>query len=215
VPDRIRALILATLLAAPALPWARTATGERKIDSPAVSALEGIAPAVEAEIKSGRVPGAVVLVGERGQIVYRQAFGMRALQPDRAPMTADTVFDLASLTKVLATTTAVMQLVEADRVKLDDLVSKYWAGFAQNGKAAVTVEELLTHTSGLRPDLDLQKAWFGDAAARRLIEKEKPVAAPGERFIYSDINFIVLGELVRRVSGEDRKSTRLNSSHRL
>jgi uncharacterized protein YbbC (DUF1343 family)/CubicO group peptidase (beta-lactamase class C family) len=202
VSGRVRTLILTILLAAAILPSAGVAGGGPSSALSAVPALAQIAPAVEAEIESGHVPGAVVLVGERGRIVYRQAFGARALQPEKAPMTADTIFDLASLTKVVATTTAVMQLVETGRLGLDDAVSKYWAEFAQNGKEAITVEELLTHTSGLRPDLDLREAWFGEAAARKRIEAERPLAAPGARFLYSDINFIVLSELVRQISGK-------------
>jgi uncharacterized protein YbbC (DUF1343 family)/CubicO group peptidase (beta-lactamase class C family) len=203
VEYRVRTLIFAILLLATILPSCRAAQGGPSVDTgTAAPALAEIAPAVEAEIESGHVPGAVVLVGERGHIIYREAFGVRALNPHRAPMTVDTIFDLASVTKVLATTTAVMQLFETGHLRLDDVVAKYWATFAQNGKEAITVEELLTHTSGLRPDLDLRKAWFGEVAALRYIEAERPVAAPGTRCLYSDINFIVLGELVRRISGE-------------
>ena len=190
---------LATVLSAAISPSSGATGAGPGADAAPVPA--GVAMAVQAEITSGHLPGAVVVVGERGHIVYRRAFGVRAFQP-RAPMTAQTIFDLASLTKVVATTTAVMQLIETGRLQLDDPVAKYWAGFAQNGKAGVTVEELLTHSSGLRPDLDLREPWFGDAAARRLIEAERLVAAPGTRFLYSDINFLVLGELVRRISGE-------------
>lgn len=202
MPGQVRKSILTTMLAAAMLPLLGVAAVEAGAERDAAPALGQIGPAVREEIDAGHVPGAVVLVGERGRIVYRQAFGERALQPDQAPMTADTIFDLASLTKVLATTTAVMQLVEAGRLKLDDPVGKYWPAFAGNRKEGITVEELLTHSSGLRPDLDLRQAWSGDAAARARVAAERPIHPPGSRFLYSDINFIVLGELVRRISGE-------------
>ncbi len=200
--DRIFMAIFAMLLTAAVWRSAGASGVEAAGDPRPIPALAQIGPAVQEEIDAGRVPGAVVIVGERRRIVYRHAFGDRALKPDRVPMTADTIFDLASLTKVLATTTAVMQLVEAGRLKLDDPVSKYWPAFAENHKDRITVEELLTHTSGLRPDLDMRAAWSGNAAAQARIEAEQPVSAPGTRFLYSDINFIVLGELVRRISGE-------------
>jgi CubicO group peptidase (beta-lactamase class C family) len=144
----------------------------------------------------------VVLVGQRGKIVYRAAFGSLALTPGIKPMQPDAIFDLASLTKVIATTTAVMQLVEARRIKLDQPIARYWPAFGRDGKAGITVRQLLTHTSGLRPDLDLTHAWFGLDAALDRVVAERPLNPAGSRFLYSDINFIVLGELVRRVSGE-------------
>ena len=117
-------------------------------------------------------------------------------------MTLDTVFDLASLTKVIVTTTAVMQLVERGKVRLNDPVAKYLPEFAQNGKDDITVRQLLTHYSGLEPDLDLKTAWEGKETAYRMAFAETPQDAPGSKFSYSDINFIVLGALVERVSGE-------------
>ncbi|MGB0008456.1 MAG: exo-beta-N-acetylmuramidase NamZ domain-containing protein, partial [Candidatus Sulfotelmatobacter sp.] len=126
----------------------------------------------------------------------------RALEPRREPMTLDTIFDLASLTKVIATTTAVMQLVEEGKVRLNDPMAKYLPEFAQNGKDDVTVRQLLTHYSGLAPDLDLKMPWEGKDTAYRMAFAETPQDPPGSRFSYSDINFIVLGALVERVSGE-------------
>ncbi len=210
VSGRIRIRFIAALLTSVLLRLPGASGVEAGGDRPEAPVLAQVAPAVQEEIDEGRVPGAVVLVGEHGRIVYREAFGARAIQPYREAMTPDTIFDLASLTKVLATTTAVMQLVEAGRLKLDEPVSKYWPAFARNHKDGITVEELLTHSSGLKPDLDLSEAWSGRAAARARIEAERPVAPPGMRFLYSDINFIVLGELVRRISGEplDRYAAR-------
>ena len=111
---------------------------------------------IEQAIHDGNIPGAVLLVGHNGQVIYRKAYGNRALEPRREPMTLDTIFDLASLTKVIATTTAVMQLVEQGKVRLNDPVAKYLPEFAQNGKEDITVRQLLTHYSGLAPDLDLK-----------------------------------------------------------
>jgi uncharacterized protein YbbC (DUF1343 family)/CubicO group peptidase (beta-lactamase class C family) len=117
-------------------------------------------------------------------------------------MTVDTIFDIASLTKVIATTPCVMQLVEQGKVKPNDAVEKYLPEFAQNGKEDVTVRQLLTHYSGLAPDLDLTNLWGGKATAYNMAFSEKPENPPGSRFVYSDINFITLGALVERVSGE-------------
>jgi uncharacterized protein YbbC (DUF1343 family)/CubicO group peptidase (beta-lactamase class C family) len=163
-------------------------------------------PAVDAVIQQaitdGNIPGAVLIVGHDGAVIYRKAYGERALEPGHEGMTLDTVFDVASLTKVIVTTTAVMQLVERGEVRLNDPVAKYLPEFAQNGKDEVTVRQLLTHYSGLEPDLDLKTAWEGKDTAYRMAFAETPEDAPGSRFSYSDINFIVLGALVEQVSGE-------------
>lgn len=163
--------------------------------------LEPITTLAEREIYAGRIPGAVILIGNEGKIVYRRAFGHRALRPEKLPMTADTIFDLASLTKVVATTTAVMQLVEEGKLRLEDPVATYWPEFAVNGKTDISVRALLTHYSGLRPDLDTSVGWKGYETALKLMVAEKPRFAAETRFLYSDINFAILGELVRRISG--------------
>ena len=144
----------------------------------------------------------MLVVGHDGAVIYRKAYGLRALEPRREVMTLDTVFDLASLTKVIVTSTAVMQLVERGKVRLNDPVAKYLPEFAQNGKQDITVRQLLTHYSGLAPDLDLKTAWEGKETAYRMAFAATPEDAPGSKFSYSDINFIVLGALVERVSGE-------------
>jgi len=163
-------------------------------------------PAVDAviqqAIQDGTIPGAVLIVGHNGQVVYRRAYGSRSLEPHREVMTLDTVFDLASLTKVIATTTAVMQLIEQGKVRLNDPVAKYLPEFAQSGKDDITVRQLLTHYSGLEPDLDLKTRWDGKETAYRMAFADTPEDPPGSRFSYSDINFIVLGALIERVSGE-------------
>jgi uncharacterized protein YbbC (DUF1343 family)/CubicO group peptidase (beta-lactamase class C family) len=164
--------------------------------------LSGVDAIIEKAIADGNIPGAVLVVGHDGAVIYRKAYGERALEPRHAPMTLDTVFDLASLTKVIATTTSVMQLVEQGKVRLNDPVAKYLPEFAQNGKEDITVRQLLTHYSGLAPDLDLTTPWEGKNTAYQLAFVEPPETTPGSGFVYSDINFIVLGALVERVSGE-------------
>ena len=165
-------------------------------------ALPAVDLAIEQAIQEKQIPGAVLIVGHDGQVIYRKAYGERSLEPRREAMTLDTVFDLASLTKVVATTTAVMQLVERGEVRLNDPVAKYLPEFGQNGKEDITVRQLLTHYSGLAPDLDLKTPWEGKETAYRMAFAETPQQAPGSSFVYSDINFIVLGALVERVSGE-------------
>ena len=116
-------------------------------------------------------------------------------------MTPDTIFDLASLTKVVATTSSVMMLVEEGRVRLSDRVASFIPGFERYGKGDITVRHLLTHVSGLRPDVDLGDMWTGYDKAIELAIEEVPTSAVNERFVYSDINFFLLGDIVRRVSG--------------
>ena len=168
----------------------------------AVVQLGAVDAIINQAIADGNIPGAVLVVGHNGKIIYRKAYGSRALEPKREPMTLDTIFDLASLTKVIATTTAVMQLVEQGKVRLNDPVSKYLPEFAQNGKEDITVRQLLTHYSGLAPDIELTPAFDSKEAGYRLAFAETPQQAPGSGFIYSDTNFIVLGAVVEKVSGE-------------
>ncbi len=157
-------------------------------------------PIIEQAVADHEVPGGVLLVGHDGRVVYRKAFGWRSLEPTREPMTADTIFDLASLTKCIATTTSVMRLVQEGRVRLNDPVAAYLPEFAQNGKRDITVRELMTHYSGLAPDLDLKTPWQGRATAFKMAMEQTPANPPGSRFVYSDINFHVLGFLVENVS---------------
>ncbi len=152
-------------------------------------------------VAAGRLPGAVVLVAHRGRTVYRKAFGLRAVRPTREPMTVDTIFDLASLTKAIATAPSAMALVEDGVVRLRDRVADHLPGFERHGKDAVTIEHLLTHMSGLRPDLPLEEQFEGADEALRRVFAERLQAPPGEAFIYSDLNFVLLGEIVRRASG--------------
>jgi CubicO group peptidase (beta-lactamase class C family) len=147
------------------------------------------------------LPGAVVIVGHNGRVVFRNPYGMRSLEPTRETMTVDTIFDMASLTKCLVTATAVMQLYERGELRFDDPVARYLPEFAANGKQNITIRELLTHYSGLPPDLPLTEPWEGKGTAYRMAFAIAPAGAPGARFVYSDINFVVLGALVERLSG--------------
>lgn len=164
--------------------------------------LAQIDTAVEGAIKRGEVPGAVVLVVHGDEVVYRKAFGNRAVKPDEVAMTPDTVFDMASLTKPVATGTAVMLLIQQGKLKPDDLVSAHWPAFAANGKDKVTVEHLLLHTSGLTADNAITDYADGREKALERIANLKLEAPAGMRFKYSDVGFIVLGELVEKLSGK-------------
>jgi len=165
---------------------------------PAKDALDD---AIDQAIRKDQIPGAVLLIGHNGQIVYRKAYGQRSVTPTAEPMTLDTIFDCASLTKVVATTSALMKLFEQGRLRLNDRVTEYLPDF-QGGKSDITVRHLMTHFSGLRPDVDLEPPWSGYETGIHLALIDKPAGPPGAHFVYSDINFILLGEIVRRLSGE-------------
>ena len=167
-----------------------------------ISRFAAIQPLIEKAITEHKLPGAVVLIGIGERTLYETAIGRRAVVPAAEPMTQDTVFDLASLTKVVATTTSVMILVEEGRIGLDDRVATFIPGFERYGKENITIRHLLTHASGLRPDVDLADSWSGSDRAIALAIEEVPLSAPGTRFAYSDINFLLLGDIIRRVSGQ-------------
>ncbi|MEO5804587.1 MAG: exo-beta-N-acetylmuramidase NamZ domain-containing protein [Verrucomicrobiota bacterium] len=154
---------------------------------------------INAAIAEKKLPGAVIWVEHDGD-VYHKAFGDRAVEPRFEEMTRDTIFDAASLTKIVAGTPAIMILVERDKVKLDEPVSTYIPEFKGNGKEAITVKQLLTHTSGLRPDIDTKAKWKGNDTAIRMASQEKLENKPGEKVVYSDINLFLVGEIVQRVS---------------
>ncbi|MFL6416977.1 MAG: exo-beta-N-acetylmuramidase NamZ domain-containing protein [Bryobacteraceae bacterium] len=155
---------------------------------------------IQDAVRSGLIPGAVLVVGHGSKIVYRKAYGSRSLVPARQPMTVDTIFDLASLTKVVATTPCLMKLFEEGKLRIDDPVTKYLPEFL-GGKSDITVRLLMTHFSGFQPDFELGSHWSGYETGIQKALAEKPIAPPGARFIYSDTNFILLGEIVRRLSG--------------
>jgi SSS family transporter len=156
---------------------------------------------VEGAIAAKKFPGAVVIAGHNGRIIFHKAYGNASLTPAPEPMTEDTIFDLASLTKVLATAPAIMQLYEQGRFQLNDPVAQYLPQFAANGKQDITIRQLLTHYSGLPPDVSLDDPWEGKEEGLRRAFAATPVTAPGVQFRYSDINFIVLGALVEKLSG--------------
>jgi uncharacterized protein YbbC (DUF1343 family)/CubicO group peptidase (beta-lactamase class C family) len=166
------------------------------------SRLAVLDPVISEAIAQQQIPGAVLMIGHDGQVVYRKAFGSRAIEPRRETMTLDTVFDCASLTKVLATTPAIMQLWEQGKFRMNDPVAKYIPEFGQNGKQDITIRQLLVHYSGLALDLDLTKPWQGKETAYRMAFEDAPKWSPGAAFIYSDVNFVVLGALVERLAGE-------------
>src|SRR3569832_2330878 len=153
------------------------------------------------EIANKKLPGAVVLVGRKGRVVWRKAYGARTLEPAREEMTPDTIFDLASLTKIVATATSIMILVERGKLRLNDPVSVHIPELRGEGRDRITIEQLLTHVSGYAPDFDLRERWTGyDEAIKRLIT-EPLRNPPGSHFTYSDIGFITHGEVVARVGG--------------
>ena len=154
----LAACVLAGTSAARAFPVQRTARPEVGLSQKKLAA---IASVVKEAIRTGKCPGAVVVIGHGGRVIYRKAFGHRALVPEELPMTVHTIFDLASLTKVVATTTAIMQLVEQGKIALSAPVTDYWPEFKANGKEGISVRELMTHYSGLPPDLDLKPDWSG------------------------------------------------------
>ena len=199
--ERLAVAATAAALLASVLFSAAAAAQPPRTPPAGTARLERIGEIVQQAIQAGDLPGAVVLVNHRGRTIYREAFGQRSVRPAREPMTADTLFDLASLTKVVATTPSVMALVEDGALRLRDRVAFHLPGFESHGKEAITVEQLLTHVSGLRPDLPLEEEFEGQDEAMLRILDERLEAPPGESFIYSDLNFILLGAIVERLSG--------------
>ena len=154
--------------------------------------------AITSAVASQKLPGAVLWIEHHG-LIHQQAYGQRSVEPAREAMTLDTVFDVSSLTKVLATAPAVLLLIERGQVQLDAPVRRYLPEFNSPGTSAVTVRHLLTHTSGLL--VGISGADFHDyAGALALALRERPPGTPGTEFHYCDVNFLLLGEIVRRVA---------------
>lgn len=164
--------------------------------------LARIDAAVAESIARKETPGAVVLAARRGRVVWRKAYGARAVVPQRETMTTDTIFDAASLTKVVATATSIMILVERGQVRLSDPLSRHLPEMKDGGRERITIEELLTHRGGYAPDFDLREQWTGYEEAMKRLATERLRNPAGTRFVYSDIGYIALGEVVKRVSGE-------------
>lgn len=158
---------------------------------------------VAQNIDKGNLPGCVVAIGRTGAIGLLKTYGQRQIEPEEEAMTVDTVFDMASLTKPIATATSIMILVERGDVRLREPVATYIPEFAAGGKKDLTIEQLLTHQSGLVPDNPLGDYEDGVEKAWEHIFALEPQSEPGSKFVYSDVNFIVLGEVVKRVTGYD------------
>lgn len=181
--------------------------GPQTIGTYRVNKLKKIDAAIEKAIRQGKTPGGVFWL-EQNEEVYTKAYGYASLEPKIAFATVDTIYDSASLTKVMATAPAIMILVERGQVELDALAQQYLDTFDNGGKDSITIRHLLTHTSGLRPGIDhtievdgVQEEWTGYETAIDLAKSEKVQHEPGSRFIYSDINFILLGEIIEQISG--------------
>jgi CubicO group peptidase (beta-lactamase class C family) len=163
---------------------------------------------VEEEMANGNFPGAVVLVGQKDDIVYWQVFGNEVIDPCEEPADKNTIFDIASLTKPIATATSIMILRDRKAIQLDDYVSKYLPAFACNGKEEVRIEHLLTHTSGLPAYTSAAELaeQFGSPCPEKVIEKICALVAvrkPGEEFCYSCLGYIILAKIVETISGQN------------
>ena len=183
-----RSVLLVSLFAADA--------GAVEIDK---AKLAGIDNAVKVSLDKAEIPGAVVVVVHNDAVVFRKAYGSRAKKPTDEAMTLDTIFDLASVTKPVATATAIWKLIEDGKLKVTDEVSRHWPEFGANNKDTVTIEHCLLHTSGLTADNAVADYEDGRAAALKAIAGLKLEAPAGTRFKYSDVGFIVLGEIVERL----------------
>ena len=172
---------------------------EGRVSAEKLAAIDGL---VETALAEKKMPGCVVVVGRRSGIVWRKAYGLRQVEPTEEAMTVDTVFDIASLSKPIATSTAIMRLVDAGKLQVSDRVSQHWPEFGQNGKQQVTVEHLLLHTSGLIADNALRDYLDGPEKSWERIAALKLQQPSGEKFVYSDVNFLVLGKLIERLSGQ-------------
>ena len=166
-------------------------------EQPSFDAIESI---VRQGIQDGQMPGAVVVIADRNRVLYRRAFGQRQVEPTAEPMTMDTVFDLASLTKPVATATSVMQLIGDGLLSPHQKVADYLPEFGKHGKDKITISDLLLHVGGLIPDNSLRDYRDGVEVSWDKICDLKPIAERGKKFAYTDVGFIVLGKLVERVS---------------
>jgi uncharacterized protein YbbC (DUF1343 family) len=164
---------------------------------------EGIDKLVAEALEQGKLPGCVVAIGRASGVVYQKAFGSRALLPNKEAMTLDTIFDLASLTKPIATATALMVLVDRGKIDLDQRVSRYLPEFRGHGKEDISIRQLLTHVSGLPVETPVADFERGRATALKHIMSLSLKAPPGAKSIYSDVGFLVLEEVIRRVTGTD------------
>jgi CubicO group peptidase (beta-lactamase class C family) len=167
-------------------------------------------------VNNGVFPGAVVLVGRGEEILFEGVYGLRSLLPENSPLTQDTIFDLASLTKPIATTTAIMLLVKEGKIRLDDQVTRFMPNFGVFGKSHATFRHVLTHCSGLaawkpfyeevaKSEKNGGLKFVASKAAQSFvwerIHRERPIAAPGTKVVYSDLGFMLLSEIIEQISG--------------
>ena len=172
---------------------------EAAVDMPGLQQADRL---IDNAIAEGRCPGAVMLVGKGDNLIYCRAYGNRALEPTKKPQTVDAIFDMASLTKAVATAPSIMILAERGKLNVADRVAKYLPDFAENGKQDVTIEQLLLHRGGLIPDNDIADYVNGPAEAWKRIDALPLKWPPGTHFAYSDVGYIVLGKMVEVVSGK-------------
>jgi uncharacterized protein YbbC (DUF1343 family)/CubicO group peptidase (beta-lactamase class C family) len=163
--------------------------------------MAGVDQAIRTAMEQGEMPGAVLSLGHRGQTVYAKAYGRRAVKPNRQAMTRDTIFDLASLTKPVATATSIMILADRGEIDLTAPVARYMPAFGQNGKSEITIAQCLLHRTGLIPDNPVEAYHHGYETAIERICALEPTWEPGTRFEYSDVGYIVLGHLVQVIDG--------------
>lgn len=168
------------------------------LDGQRLANMDGI---IAQGIEAGKMPGCVVCVGRQGRIAWLKAYGNKRVQPTSQPMTVDTVFDMASITKPVATATSIMKLAETGQLRFAQKVSEIFPEFGSHGKDAITIRDLLIHQSGLIPDNALADYLHGPEVAWQKICDLELTAPVGEQFKYSDVNFIVLGKIVEKLSG--------------
>jgi uncharacterized protein YbbC (DUF1343 family) len=186
-------------------PAAPSTSAPSPLDIPQIDAL------VARALDEHRMPGAVVIIGRKSGVLFRRAYGQRALLPATAPMTESTIFDLASLTKPIVTGSLIQWLVESGRITLGDPVAKHLPAFGVHGKDAITVRQLLEHIGGLPIVNPLSEYREGPARAFERVMDLKLENPPGRAYLYGDLSYIVLGALIERVSGEplDRLAERI------
>ena len=197
-----RTLLLSGLAFVAGVPAIRPTIAQATTPDTGTQGFQAVEALFQTAVKTGLTPGAVAAVGHQGKVVWTGVFGQRAIVPAPETMTWDTRFDMASLTKALVTAPALMQLRAQGLVALDTPVWHYLPAFAANGKQDITIRHLLTHYSGLPPDLPLDTPWQGRDTAIALTMACRPVTPPGTHFLYSDINFITLGLVIEKLSGQ-------------
>jgi CubicO group peptidase (beta-lactamase class C family) len=154
------------------------------------------------EVELNHIPGAVIHVSHKGQVIMQEAVGNRVVFPEKAAMQLDTVFDLASMTKVVATLPAILKLMDEGEIRLDDRVSYFLPAFGQTGKEELTLRHLLTHTSGLPSHIEYFKGNLNTNQILERIYKQSLDYTTGERVVYSDLGLITLYNVLETVTSE-------------